>query len=812
VAEVTEDQDRREAVQELHEYLSDRISPLLVAESLRLLLQQSDELVASEIWAWTERQRLAAGNVPVSDFLFHGVKKVALMGDFELIARAVLAPHLVALRHAVLQYCPVEERELLRQNSERLDSAAAVTTAPAERIHRAGGSEPAPVVASAPTGEFSPAMARGLHRLSLFLERLKPQSPIATSPEHRTEVASQFMTTAAVQSSTPKELEGHLASLRELGIETQPAKVFGMLADSLAGWGALPGPTGGEGVSGPNSQLVAMRQIVSLAEDPAEGAKRFRELVHAAIEQFNGGHLGRAVVMFELAEQLAAEQKVKPAFVEPLRKTGHEYLDSARLRKLAERPGGRVALRTILGFFSSLQPDGLLASLDGEPGRDRRYELLTLLVAHGPAARERALQLLRASVEKDAQTDPFFQMNLVYLLREIPRPEGASVEDEVNLVMQVSGRSSPPPLVKQVIGFLASTRHEKAERGLITYLRVFESMLIQPETAAYGPQDVEVLLDRVCPALARYGSPRAWRALVDHGLKAEARLGSTVARLAEAGRQDLSGARDVVDRLLVALEAEVPRKVLGFRVKGNDEKVAFLIQSLSGTPLPEVLATMQDIVDTCPGQRIAELATSALANLSAAGKPAEAAAGLSGDLELFGLPDLLQTLGQSQVSGVLSLINLKGNVEATILIEGGRFRGAQCRTIRGEEAMYELFEKPFPGTFAFVSRADVGSHAAVSAAQDLIVLILEGVRRYDEFQRSAAIVPDGAPLTPTGRAKTSPPDEDEDFAHFIWTKVAAGTTAADLEATAGTDSYRARRLLAHWVEEGALDIVSGAHS
>ena len=138
MAEVTEDQDRREAVQELHEYLSDRISPLLVAESLRLLLQQSDELVASEIWAWTQRQRLAAGNVPVSDFLFHGVKKVALMGDFELIPRAVLAPHLVALRHAVLQYCPVEERELLRQNSDRLDSAAAVTTAPAERIHRAG--------------------------------------------------------------------------------------------------------------------------------------------------------------------------------------------------------------------------------------------------------------------------------------------------------------------------------------------------------------------------------------------------------------------------------------------------------------------------------------------------------------------------------------------------------------------------------------------------------------------------------------------------------------------------------------------------
>ena len=58
-------------------------------------------------------------------------------------------------------------------------------------------------------------------------------------------------------------------------------------------------------------QLQAMRQIVSLAEDPAEAAKRFRELVHAAIEQFNEGHLGRAATMFELAEQLVAEKKVQ---------------------------------------------------------------------------------------------------------------------------------------------------------------------------------------------------------------------------------------------------------------------------------------------------------------------------------------------------------------------------------------------------------------------------------------------------------------------------------------------------------------------
>ena len=80
-------------------------------------------------------------------------------------------------------------------------------------------------------------------------------------------------------------------------------------------------------------------------------------------------------------------------------------------------------------------------------------------------------------------------MNLVYLLRVIPRPEQVPVEDEVGVVMRVSGRTSPPPVVKQVIAYLAHSHHDKAERALITYLKVFESMLLQPETAVYPTEE-----------------------------------------------------------------------------------------------------------------------------------------------------------------------------------------------------------------------------------------------------------------------------------------------------------------------------------
>ncbi|HSB62366.1 MAG TPA: DUF4388 domain-containing protein, partial [Vicinamibacteria bacterium] len=725
----------QEAVFDLQQYLSDRVPPLMVADSVGLLMQQPPDLLASEIGAWVAHQRPAVPDLSVADLLFHATKKLAMMSELDLVPKPVVAQCLAGIAGAVLGQCPEEDRDLLRQNLDRLRSSSLAGTAadPVPILDRQPGSEAARAARAAQTPALglSREAARGLRRLSLFLERLQAPAAgpaVAAQPvEQRREVASQFMTAAAAQASTAKELEEHLAPLRQFGIDTATDEVLRTLAGALPGWGSLPAePGAAPPLAG--LQLNAMRQIVSLAEAPEEAAKRFRELVHAAVEQFNEGNLGRAVTMFELAEQLAAEQKVKPAFIDPLRTGGHQYLDPERLRRVAERSEARPALRAILGFFVALRPEGLLHDLDGEPRRERRHQLLAMLEAHGEPARARAWELLRSSVDDPgAQADPFFQMNLVYLLRVIPRPADAAVEAEVDVVMRTPGRDSPPPLVKQVISYLALLRHEKSERALITYLRVFENMLLQPATAVYSPQDLEVLLDRTCAALARYGTPRAWRALVDHGLKSEARLGSPMARLVEAGRQDLSASRDLVDRVIAALKAELPRSVMGITVRKGEDRIVWLIQALSGTPLPEVSATLQEIVDKYPEHKFAEAASKALATLGAAARPPAPAAGLSGDLELFGLPGVLQTLSQSRLTGVLSLMRVPGKVEASVLLEGGLFRGAQLAKLRGEEAVYELFERPFPGTFSFVSRADVTTQGPTSEPQDVVSLLLEGV-------------------------------------------------------------------------------------
>jgi hypothetical protein len=799
----------REAVVELQQYLSDRVAPLMVVDSLALLVHQPPQLLAAEIGAWAAYQRTSAADLSMADLLFHGARKIAMMGELDLVPKPDIAHCLEGVSAALLPQCPEEQRELLSQNLERLRHAtlAGITAAAIPVLER----QPATKPAQDPAATLSPEATLGLRRLSLFLERLQPlvagTAGSAPPPEQRHEVASQFMTAAAVQSSTSKELEQHLAPLREFGVDTTLDQVLRTLARTLPGWGSLPSAAGG---AAPlvGLQLNAMRQIVSLAEAPEEAATRFRELVHAAIEQFNEGNLGRAVTMFELADQLAVEQKIKPAFLEPLRKGGHEYLDPERLRRFAERPALRPQLKKILDFFVMLQPEGLLRELDGEPRRERRHQLLAMLEVHGEGARAKAWELLKASVENpEAKLDPFFQMNLVYLLRVIPRPAAGSVEDEISVVMRASGRDSPPPLVKQVIGYFAAVRHDKSERALIAYLRLFENMVLQPETAVYSPTDLETLLDRTCIALARYATPRSWRALVDHGLKAEPRLGSPMARLVEAGRQDLSGAKDLVERVIAALRAELPRSLLGFTVRKNDERIVWLIRALSGTPLPEVRAVLEEIVEKHGDQPFAEAASNALAAMDAGSTAAETTgAGFSGDLELFGLPGVLQTISQSQLTGVLSLMSAEGKIEASILLDGGRFLGAQFATLRGEEAAYQLFEKPFPGTFAFVSRPDMSKQGATSAPQDVTSLLLEGVRRHDELKRSAALVPDQVLLDPTGAASTPLPDEKEDFVRLVWSTIANGTTPVECEAAVKTDGYRVRRLLAHWVEEGALKV------
>ncbi|HSS44798.1 MAG TPA: DUF4388 domain-containing protein, partial [Thermoanaerobaculia bacterium] len=626
-------------------------------------------------------------------------------------------------------------------------------------------------------------------------------------------VASTTLAAAARSTHNTKELEQYLERLRTMGIDIGTGDLFRSLGTSLPGW-TFPAP--GAGVASPageNSAVEAMHRIVTEAEDPAEGARRFQEMVKVAVERFNEGSLAQAATMLDLAQRIIVEKKVDPGMADIVRRKGDESLGVEQLRKYAEAPDQHALLLRVLSFFTALTPNGLLQGLRREPKGERRRLLLLLLEIHGRPARDAILERLRQPFGQagGGEDESYFRRNLLYLLRRIPRPSGVPPDEDVDLAIQHAELGLPTLLVREAIVNLGQLRHEKAERTLMTLLETFETMLLKPSDAPYEAKELRLLLDRVVAALARFGTQTARRAAVDHGLKKKPELGDTTARLAELSGQDLSGDEELVERLLAALKSHAPFKLFGLTLRPNDRSLYSCITALSATPTAEVREAFEDIVERFPGSEVAKAAAEALASFNAPAPEAQASASLSGDLALFGLPALLQSLADSSVSGSLTLRNPKGEIFGTIMLRLGKLKNCHTAKLIGEEAFYQLLERPLPGNFQFSRKADGAEETSSGTLKEILPLSLEGMRRYDEFQQAAALVPDEAFLKGTSvKATPHPGEKDGILVKDLWSRVSQGATPRDCEAEIRADAYRIRRLLAYWLEEGALQVQESA--
>jgi hypothetical protein len=259
------------------------------------------------------------------------------------------------------------------------------------------------------------------------------------------------------------------------------------------------------------------------------------------------------------------------------------------------------------------------------------------------------------------------------------------------------------------------------------------------------------------------------------------------------------------------------------RLRGGEDAPQHIARALSGTRSPAVRALFEDITQRFPAYGFAQAARAALVawdsgaapppvTLSEVGAeeppPVAAAApsiGLSGDLEVFGLPELLQTLSQMQASGRLSLRDPKGGAIGDLFVREGLIVGGRVGALRVPDAFYQLLELPSPGTFEF-SRQPPEAIAA-ERPSDIMALLMEGMRRYDELQRARALVPDHAFVGPTGARPAPLPEEaDGAFIRDVWTRVKDGTTPLEIESGVTADAYRVRALLRHWLTQGAIEI------
>jgi hypothetical protein len=815
----------------LHQYLSDRVAPLMVYDSVKVLMRQGPEFLAAQVEGWTSSQIQGKGaDIPTSDYLYHVAKKLFLLGEFKLVPAETLGTFLKSLWPHLVAICPVEDRQLLSENLERLGRAEGMMTAPVEALYRQAA-EKAPATKTGEKTTSPGDVARALRSFNVLLDRLEvtknpsggalpavdgekaalpvpPGVPAPLEAADKKELIPQLVAAAATGSRDRQDFELLLGQLKHLGVDTRIEQLFRALSRSLPDW-ARPYYPNDEPVSGVPG---AMKRIVTLGGDPAESSSRFREMVRAAVEQVNEGSLARAVVMLELADRIATKEALDPMAVTLVRNSAHRELDHDRLRQVLERPEKRLLLKKILQFFPALSPKGILGAINGEKKRETRRLLLALLEVHGADARAAALEALESSLYGSlGENEWWFQRNLVYVLRHIPRPSNADLEKEVLYLDLMTEPRRAAPLVKEALASLGAIRHEKAEQALVGRVRNLTELLRPPaergQEAKEPPHPKEELvqiLDRAVFALARVGTPGAYRAVVDHALAGDPSAGDSVARLAYLAGQDLSSAPDVVERLLRTLRSIVPLRILGMTVQLKNQDMVPFVEALSSTPVTPVKQLLGEISKKDPNGPAGQTASRALVSMDAKAPVEPTSISLSGDLEVFGLPMLLQTMEQSSATGTLRLRGEKGETLASLLLESGKLRECQMGKLTGTEAFYQLLERPAAASFVFSKQAPLPEDPAFPP-RDLVPLVLEGMTRYDELKRATALVSDEMIFRTTDIRPTPLPEEpDPSFAHDVWSRASTGVSAWACEAALATDSFRVRRLYAHWVTEGAL--------
>src|SRR5262249_14395356 len=314
-------EDIQGALFDLQRYLLDQTPPITAWDSIETLMGQPPELLMRQVHAWIiEQSRMQSA--PVSDFIFHALKKIFMIGELKLIDRGAVLAYLDRIEPLALQICPESDRELLKTNLAAMRTARNITLTKVE-LEGQGGGGPAPE-RKAP---LDADMAQTAKRFSLIIERLsRRMGDSKPTPQ----AVGQLVSLAAASSRNEAELSEYLKRVKPISGDTSDdVNLFKVLGDSLPSWDFVAAPKSA-------MQVKAMRKSIGLAADPMAGAKRLRELLTAAIDQFNAGNLSAAISMLELAEATIVEKKIDATTVERVRAEAIEGIRQDQLKKLAE--------------------------------------------------------------------------------------------------------------------------------------------------------------------------------------------------------------------------------------------------------------------------------------------------------------------------------------------------------------------------------------------------------------------------------------------------------------------------------------------
>ncbi|HVT44191.1 MAG TPA: DUF4388 domain-containing protein [Thermoanaerobaculia bacterium] len=788
---------------DLHRYLGGLIPPLEVVEALNLLVALPPELLMGEIQAWVREQREANPAIPVSDYFFHALRKIHLAGELELIDRGDLDRFLDWLLPLAVESSPHEERDRLRENLSVIMYRVAVSPTTPEARHQPAA-PPSPIE---PESESQPA-TQSLHRFTLIADRLaRDTSAGYVAPQRQLlRDLAQLVILAAASASNWAELRDLMMKIPPLINPKEVGNIFQLLARASTSWEVdLPQQPGRESPM----VMAAMQRIVALSRDELERAKRFRELLFAAVDEFNAGSLWTAVMMLRLAALIRSDSTLDKGVVNRICDEASDALDGEQLRRYVANKGRHQLLRKALRFFPSLSAEKLLNALRGEKLPEKRRAILAMIEAWGPEGRQAAFQRLLQELDRAGDVDTWFLRNTVFLLHRIRRESGDSVDEELEVLTRASSRERSIFVVKEAVTALGSIQTDEATMLLLARLAEYEALLLRGDESRGPYAEIIKVLDRIAAALARHATPKAIRAVVRHGLRTD--LGDTRGRLSVLSQFDLSFDTQSVEMMLEAIRAELPGKILTRVLSKSHDATPKLIEALSGTKSDVVVEFLTDLAARFPQQELGQAAAAALTKpkgeIPQTGSDAPVAAAISpaGELAAYGLPELIHSLSELRASGVLTITDSKRNTAGRLVFGSGQILSAETDKLCDDEAFFQMIERPVSGFYAF-ARQEVAAGTDRALQAEATALLIEGLERYDRLGLTTALVPDHAVFKWAGVKPTPHPEEkDPAVMREVWGRATSGMPVSAWEQEIVADMYRVRRLVAHWLEEGSLE-------
>lgn len=179
---------------------------------------------------------------------------------------------------------------------------------------------------------------------------------------------------------------------------------------------------------------------------------------------------------------------------------------------------------------------------------------------------------------------------------------------------------------------------------------------------------------------------------------------------------------------------------------------------------------------------------------------------LSGNLEYFDLPIIIQTLAGSERTGTLTITDQFEGVFAVLYFEAGKILFAKLGHLRREEAFYQLFQSPIQDAFTFrggLPQEEFEEEEEIGTTT--MGLLIEAAHQQDELKILKANYADpNRVFRPQLETLSWDDEQTKDLAQEIWSRLHRGETIAQMVGEVPACEYRIYKVLSIMNAEGLV--------